>query len=78
MLEHEGGFNMTWKELLYKKIEELEVDQKKIQKKLEKELVSNPIFNTGKKTDLMCEIQGIQMSINTLYQCIGKANEVIE
>jgi hypothetical protein len=69
---------MTWKELLNEKIEELSAEQEKVQKKLEKELKINPIFNTGKKTDLMCEIQGLQMSINTLYQCLGRESRVTE
>jgi hypothetical protein len=69
---------MNWKDLLYKKIEELKADQEKIQKKLDKELASSPFFNIGKKTDLMCEIQSIQKSINTLYECIGRDKEVTE
>lgn len=69
---------MNWKDLLYKKIEELKADQEKIQKKLDKELSSNPLSNIGKKADLMCEIQSIQKSVNTLYECIGRDKEVTE
>lgn len=69
---------MDWKDLLYKKIEELKGEQEKANKKLEKEINNNTIFNIGKKTELMSQIQGIQMSINTLYECIGRSGEVTQ
>ena len=67
---------MTWTDLLRKKITELEVDQKKAQKKLERAMAGHQ--NVGRKIELMCEIESTQKTIITLYSCIGRANEVTE
>ncbi len=55
------------KDVVRKRISELEVDQKKYEKKL------NNATDNAKKIEYLVEIEKIKASINNLYICLGRS-----